>query len=208
MFSCFMWYLIPSPTRILVSRCGRGQIQMTPLSYEETYRVLKTFHIVCFITLYVLPLCVAGINYSLICRKLWLRQIPGNVSDSNRANAEKSKRKVVRLLVTVCVFFALCWFPLYVNHYFWYVRHDQIHLLPKEVEVIFTWLSHANSAINPCLYVVLNSEFRKKLFATLVCYSDVAPRPLPPQPIPLVVRGRPLQLEQHNRQHLEGPVIG
>ena len=181
---------------------------MTPLSYEETYRVLKTFHIVCFITLYVLPLCVAGINYSLICRKLWLRQIPGNVSDSNRANAEKSKRKVVRLLVTVCVFFALCWFPLYVNHYFWYVRHDQIHLLPKEVEVIFTWLSHANSAINPCLYVVLNSEFRKKLFATLVCYSDVAPRPLPPQPIPLVVRGRPLQLEQHNRQHLEGPVIG
>ena len=177
-------------------------------TYEETYGVLKTFHIVVFITLYVLPLCVAGTNYSLICRKLCLRQIPGNVSDSNRANAEKSKRKVARLLVTVCVVFALCWFPIYVNHYFWYVRHDQIHLLPKEVEVIFTWLSHANSAINPCLYVVLNSEFRKKLFATLVCHSDVAPRPLPLQPVPLVVRGRPLQLEQHNRQYLEGPFIG
>ena len=176
-------------------------------TYEETYRVLETFHIVCFITLYVLPLCVTGTNCSLICRKLWLRQIPGNVSDRNRANAEKSKRKVVRLLVTVCVVFALCWFPIYVNHYFWYVRPDQIYLLPMEVQLIFFWLSHAKSAINPCLYVLLNSEFRTKFFAILVCHSEVAPRPLPQQPVPLVVRGRPLQLEQHNRQHVEGPVI-
>ena len=146
------------------------------LTLEETFRVLKTFHIVVFITLYVLPLCVTSINYSLICRKLWLRQIPGNVSDSNRANAEKSKRKVVRLLVTVCVVFALCWFPIYVNMYFWYVRPDQIHLLPVEAQVVFTWLSHANSAINPCLYVLLNSEFRRKLYATLVCHPEVVPR--------------------------------
>ena len=176
-------------------------------TYEETYRVLKTFHIVCFITLYALPLCVAVTNYSLICRKLWLRQIPGNVSDSNRANAEKSKRRVVRLLVIVCVVFALCWFPIYVNHYFWYVRPDQLHLLPVEAQFVFTWIAHANSAINPCLYVLLNSEFRRKIFAILVCHSEVAPRPLPPQPVPLVVRGRPLQLELLNGQHLEGPVI-
>ena len=171
---------------------------------EQTYRVLKTFHIVIFITVYVLPLFVTGTNYSLICRKLWLRQIPGNASDSNRANAEKSKRKVVRLLVIICVVFAVCWFPVYVNHYFWYVRPDQLHLLPFEAQVVFIWLAHANSAINPCLYVLLNSEFRRKLFATLVCH----PRPSPPQPVPLGnVRGRPLQLEQHNRQHVEVPVI-
>ena len=177
------------------------------LTFEETFRVLKTFHIVVFITLYVLPLCVTGTNYSLICRKLWLRQIPGNVLDSNRANAEKSKRKVVRLLVIICVVFAVCWFPVYVNHYFWYVRPDQLHLLPAEAQVVFSWLAHANSAINPCLYALLNSEFRRKIFATLVCHFEVAPRPLPPQPFPLVVRGRPLQLEQHNRQHVEVPVI-
>ena len=177
------------------------------LYFEETFRVLKTFHIVLFITLYVLPLCVTGTNYVLICRKLWLRQIPGNVSDSNLAMAERSKRRVVRLLMTVCVVFALCWFPIYVNHYFWYVRPDQNHLLPRKVMFVFSWLAHANSAINPCLYVLLNSEFRRKIFATLVCHPEVAPRPLPPQPVPLVVRGRPLQLEQHNRQHVEVPVI-
>ena len=175
------------------------------LTFEETLHVLKTFHIVVFITLYVLPLCVAGTNYSLICHKLWFRQIPGNVSDSNRANAEKSKRKVVRLLAIICVVFAVCWFPVYVNHYFWYVRPD--HLLPIEAQFVFTWLAHANSAINPCLYVLLNSDFRRKLFATLVCHPEVVPGPLPPQPVLLVVRGRPLEMEQHNRQQMEGPVI-
>ena len=174
---------------------------------KKTYRVLKTFHIVVFITLYALPLCVTVTNYSLICRKLWLRQIPGNVSDSNRASAEKSKRKVVRLLVTVCVVFALCWFPVYVNHYFWYVRPDQQNLLPEEVKIVFNWLAHANSAINPCLYILLNSEFRKKLFTTLLCHTEVVPRTFPLQAVPLVVRGRTLELEQHNRQQLEGPVL-
>ena len=33
------------------------------LTFEETFRVLKTFHIVLFITLYALPLCVTVTNY-------------------------------------------------------------------------------------------------------------------------------------------------
>ena len=128
--------------------------------------------VVVFITLYAFPLFITVTNYSLICRKLWLCKIPGNVIDSNRANAEKSKRKVVRLLMTVCVVFALCWFPIYVNHYFWYLPPDQVHLLPEEVKMVFAWIAHANSAINPCLYLLLNNNFRKTFFATLVCHPD------------------------------------
>ena len=89
------------------------------LILEEASRAYKTFHIVVFITLYAFPFFITVTNCSLICRKLWQRKIPGNVTDSNRANAQKSKRKVVRLLMTVCVVFAVCWFPIYVNHYFW-----------------------------------------------------------------------------------------
>ena len=175
------------------------------LTSEEKSRKTKIFHIVVFITLYVLPLFVTGTNYSLISRKLWLRKIPGNVADRNRDMAAKSKRKVVRLLVTVCVVFALCWFPVYVNHYFWYVRPDQLHLLPMEVRVTFLWLAHANSAINPCIYLVLNNDFRKTFFAALVCLPEVRSRPLEPQPVPLVLRRRP---PQHNGQLVEGPLCG
>ncbi|KAL9983708.1 hypothetical protein ACROYT_G005925 [Oculina patagonica] len=138
-------------------------------TFQETYRVLKIFHSTVFVVLYALPLAITIVIYFLICRKLWLRKIPGNVTDSNRAAAEKSKRKVVRLLVVIVVMFALCWFPNYVNHYFWYVRPDQLHKLPHEVQLFFTWLAHANSAINPCLYILLNEKFRKQLFIMISC---------------------------------------
>ena len=45
------------------------------------------------------------------------------------------------------------------------------------------------------------------IFATLLCYPEVVPMSLPPKPILLAVRERPLSLEQHNREHAEGPVI-
>ena len=127
------------------------------------------FHIVVFILVYALPLSITIVIYSLICRKLWLRKIPGNVTDGNRAAAEKSKRKVVRLLVILCAVFAVCWFPVYVDHYFWYVRPDLVKLLPMEVQFYFTWIAHANSAINPCLYILLNARFRKELMARFAC---------------------------------------
>ena len=109
------------------------------------------------------------IIYPLICRKLWLRKIPGNLTDSNRAAAEKSKSKVVRLLVNICVTFAVYWFPVYVNHYFWYVRPYLPSTLPVEVQLVLSWLAHANSAITPCLYILLSSKCRKELFATIAC---------------------------------------
>ena len=128
---------------------------------KETYRVLRIFHSIVFVMLYVLPLSVTIIIYFLICRKLWLRVIPGNASESNLAAAEKSKRKVVLLLLIVVVVFALCWFPTYLNHYFWFVRPD-LHKLPLEVQFFFTWLGHANSAINPCIYILMNDIFAER----------------------------------------------
>ena len=135
--------------------------------FTETYKVLKSFHISVFVIVYALPLSITIIIYSLICRKLWLRKIPGNVTDTNLAAAKKSKRKVVRLLVVICVVFVVCWFPVYVNHYLWFVRPDQSHKLPVSVQMLFNWIAHANSALNPCLYILLNKKFRQKFQATL-----------------------------------------
>ena len=137
------------------------------LTQNETYRILKIFHICLFVIMYALPLFITITIYTLICRTLALRKIPGNITDRNRAIVEKSKRKVVRLLVIICVVFALCWFPTYINHYFWFVRPDLNHKLPIELSLIFAWIAHANSAINPCLYILLNSTFRQALVAIL-----------------------------------------
>ena len=135
--------------------------------FTETYKVLKSFHICLFVIMYALPLSITLFIYFLICRKLWLRKIPGNVTDSNLAAEKRLKRKVTRLLVITCLIFAVCWFPVYVNHYFWYVRPDQNHKLPARLQMLFNWIAHANSALNPCLYILLNEKFRQKFQATL-----------------------------------------
>jgi len=184
--SCTIWILsfvlmLPYPmlfqvrfnSDLNVYRC----IQVWPwedpndTTYAETFRVLKIFHSTIFVLLYALPLSITIVIYFLICRKLWLRKIPGNLTDGNRAAAEKSKRKVVRLLVVIVVIFALCWFPNYVNHYFWFVRPDLYlkGMLPLEVEFFNIWIGHANSAINPCVYILLNAKFRKELVVMLAC---------------------------------------
>ena len=138
------------------------------ITYAETYRVLKFFHISNFILMYVLPLLSTITIYILICRKLTRRQIPGNVTQGLRAMADNSKRKVVRLLVIICVVFAVCWFPTYVNHYFVYVlQPGQGPKLPFSVQLVFTWIAHLNSAINPFLYILLNKKFRVALFSVL-----------------------------------------
>ena len=138
-------------------------------TFKETYRVLRSFHILVFVTIYGLPLSVTTVIYFLICQKLWRHKISGNVTNSNRTAAAKSKRKVVRLLVITCVVFALCWFPTYVNHFFLYVQRDHAHKLPDEVQFVFNWFAHANSALNPCLYILLSNKFRKDFFATMGC---------------------------------------
>ena len=135
--------------------------------FTETHKVLKSFHICLFVVLYALPLSVTLFIYFLICRKLWLGKIPGNVTDSKIAAENRLKRKVTCLLVITCVVFAVCWFPVYVNHYFWYVRPDQSRKLPSKVQMLFLWIAHANSALNPCLYILLNKKFRQKFQATL-----------------------------------------
>ena len=142
------------------------------LSEDEIFRVLRIYHISLFVMVYALPLFITIIAYTLICCKVVRRKIPGNMTDTNRAVVEKSRRKVVRLLVVICVVFALCWFPTYINHFFWFVRPDQQDKLPYVASFVFFWIGHANSAINPCLYILLNGGFRKALFALLKTYAD------------------------------------
>jgi len=42
-------------------------------------------------------------------------------------------------------------------------------MLPLEVEFFNIWIGHANSAINPCVYILLNAKFRKELVVMLAC---------------------------------------
>ena len=147
-------------TSIFVCKCGHGKTKtilhmLKPIAYLRSF----TSRFCCTVHMASITIVV----YTVICRKLWLRKIPGNVTTANLAAAQKSKRKVVRLLVVIVLVFAICWFPSYINQYIWFVRPELSNSLPTEVQLCFLWLGHANSAINPCLYILLNSKFREEL---------------------------------------------
>lgn len=178
--STIVWLLslvlmIPYPLYSVVElNTGQNAYKCSQLSSKTDQDVIKIFHVCLFTTLYALPLFFLVLLHLLICRKLWLRKIPGNVSRDSRTAADRSKRKIARLLIIIVVLFALCWFPTYVNHYFWFIRQES--KLPIGFEFFFLWLAHANSAINPCLYIMFNDHLRSTLISTLKsCFCRSCP---------------------------------
>lgn len=132
----------------------------SPLDNQKSQQI---YYLTTFILLYCVPLVILTILYTLIARKLWHRKIPGNVSKARFRSTEKEKRRIIKALILIVVVFAICWFPAHVMHYLVYFRIDVFRKIPREVELFFFWLCHANSAINPCLYVLISPSYRKRL---------------------------------------------
>ncbi|XP_022791685.1 substance-K receptor-like [Stylophora pistillata] len=121
----------------------------------------QTYYLVTFILLYFVPLTILLVLYSLITHRLWQRKIPGNVSKARIRSAQREKRRIIKALILIVVVFAICWFPAHAMHYLVYYRTDIYRSISVEVEIFFFWLCHANSIINPCLYVLMCPSYRK-----------------------------------------------
>ena len=93
-------------------------------------------------------------------RKLWFKQAPGNhLMEEQQRRQLVTKRKVVRMLVIIVVVFATCWLPAQVLHLFWVATTFRENL-PEIVMYLVFWVAHANSAINPWLYIALSTKIR------------------------------------------------
>lgn len=121
----------------------------------------QVYFFIVFVLLYSLPLLGIGLAYSLIGKNLWHRKIPGQQTISNRRVAERSKRKVVRMLIVVVVVFALCWIPAHIMHFLSYFQKETYFSLHPLVLLLFFWLCHANSAISPWLFLIMHHNFRQ-----------------------------------------------
>lgn len=145
----------------------------------------KHFTVILFVVMYVIPLTGMAILYFLICRTLWKRKAPGEQINQTEILIQKSRRRVVIMLVTVTIVFALCWLPLWV---FQFISFFAGHIIPCRRELnafyfVSLFLGHSNSAINPFLYSLFNKSFRNgfknasKWLRRSVCCKDnnVAP---------------------------------
>ena len=121
------------------------------------------------VVLYAIPLVLIAGLYTLIGRHLWSREIPGHSTANHKRNAELAKRKVLRMLIIVVVTFALCWLPAHFMNVMKFFFKDQFLSLPFYVETSFYFVSHANSAINPYLYILLNQRFNNEFKIIVKC---------------------------------------
>ena len=124
----------------------------------------RGFYLYLFIMMYLIPLLVISSLYALTGRTLWLRNFPERqFSNQRQQRSETTKRKVVRTLVIITAVFAFCWLPAQCYHLILAFRPDIHETSPLYVMLLCFWLGHANSAINPWLYMMLSHNFRKAL---------------------------------------------
>lgn len=138
---------------------------------SKQYEVARAYFMTTFVVLYLIPLAIIAGLYILIGRRLWSREIPGVTTAHQKRQNESSKRKVLRMLIIVVVTFALCWLPTHIMHLLGYFFTDTYKALLAfgHVETSFYFLSHANSAINPCFYIFLNERFNREFKNILRC---------------------------------------
>uniref|UniRef100_A0A803T6J2 Dopamine receptor D4 n=1 Tax=Anolis carolinensis TaxID=28377 RepID=A0A803T6J2_ANOCA len=68
------------------------------------------------------------------------------------------ERKAMKVLPVVVGAFLFCWTPFFVVHITRALCTSCT--IPSEVTSIVTWLGYVNSALNPIIYTVFNTEFR------------------------------------------------
>ncbi|XP_062616536.1 neuropeptide Y receptor type 5-like [Saccostrea cucullata] len=118
---------------------------------------------------YVIPLLILTITYSIVGCILWKRKTPGNADAQRDSYQIKSKKKVVKMLVTIVTFFGLCWLPLHTFILVIEVTNmdkqadDNLIKVLGHIYFVAHWLAMSNSFVNPLIYSFMNENFRYDL---------------------------------------------
>ena len=128
---------------------------------------IRGFMLYLFIVTYFVPLVVISILYGKTAHAIWFRHVPGNELNENQQHQQEiSKKRAVRMLIIIVITFAICWLPGQALNLFWAVTRFTIDL-PDILMYLAFWLGHANSAINPWLYIALSTNIRSAFLQML-----------------------------------------
>ncbi|CAD5230195.1 unnamed protein product [Bursaphelenchus okinawaensis] len=109
---------------------------------------------------YVLPLALSTVFYLLLVKALWKEKL------TTSKNSQRMKRHATKMVFTVIMTFAFCWFPQNFRFFFRGFSYPDMAFWEKVPQLLFIIqtsaqiLAYANSCINPILYGVLSERFR------------------------------------------------
>lgn len=77
------------------------------------------------------------------------------------------ERRAERTLIYVFVCFVVFWLPFFCTNFLYGVC--AVCAAPEQVFLAFSWLGYASSGINPCIYTLLNRDFRRAFKNIATC---------------------------------------
>ena len=122
---------------------------------------------------FFVPLCILSVLYGLVIKAILERDIqskaqnPQSMQQRGMADVSKfqqrflgkvprTKRKVIKMLIIQDIIFIACWVPYFANEF-----SKTWSPLTYNRSTVYLWLCFSNATINPVLYSVFNSNFRK-----------------------------------------------
>ncbi|GBL89735.1 RYamide receptor [Araneus ventricosus] len=114
---------------------------------------------------YFFPLIVLLYTYTRIAIVVWGNKPPGEAEDVRDQRLAASKRKMVKMMITVVTVFSLCWLPLNIL----IVVGDQDERIWQYENIVYVWfvchwLAMSHASYNPIIYCWMNSKFRDGFF--------------------------------------------
>uniref|UniRef100_A0A4Y0BMY9 G-protein coupled receptors family 1 profile domain-containing protein n=1 Tax=Anopheles funestus TaxID=62324 RepID=A0A4Y0BMY9_ANOFN len=115
-------------------------------------------------TQFIVPLVVLIFTYTRIAIVVWGKRPPGEAENSRDQRMAKSKRKMIKMMVTVVIVFTICWLPF--NFLMLMKLPSSWDLLPY-FWFAFHWLAMSHSCYNPIIYCYMNARFRSGFILVL-----------------------------------------
>ncbi|XP_072379905.1 tachykinin-like peptides receptor 86C [Diabrotica undecimpunctata] len=138
--------------------------------YGSTYDLW--YQMLFLVITYVIPMILMSICYTMMGSVLWGSRSIGEKTQ-RQIEAIKSKRRVVKMFISVVMIFGICWLPYHI--YFIYVYFDTKILFNKytqHVYLAFYWFAMSNAMVNPLIYYWMNARFRK-YFKAAICIGII-----------------------------------
>ena len=148
----------------------------TPIDsvWKEVY-ILTTI-----VVFFLIPLVVLTVLFWFISRSLSVRdpsQQAQMLRQSQAAQSARTKRQVIHTLLVIIVIFFLCLLPMRVFT-LWVIYSSELQKMSLGLERYLNLISfsrimlYANSAVNPIVYNIISTKFRKAFRRTLGCKGN------------------------------------
>ncbi|XP_015108325.1 RYamide receptor [Diachasma alloeum] len=134
-----------------------------PSAHQRYY-----YSIALLVLQYLVPLVVLMFTYSSIAIRVWGKRPPGEAENTRDQRMARSKRKMIKMMMTVVIAFTVCWLPFNVLTLI-LDNNESIHSW-KGLPFAWTalhWLSMSHSCYNPVIYCWMNGRFRTGFITAL-----------------------------------------